>query len=167
VETAAKLTRRDLGSLLMAGATAHNNGDPKMAIIKFIDIEASPAELAERLAARGNFFKAPRYAPSDENPDWMVDLNDREPQHGPRDYEVVVLLDYPFNGPAAFSVTIPDMHTNNLAIGDLVWAIGQAYRYVYADPEKFRIWGHALGDLYIEGIYFDTPQALIYPLIGS
>jgi len=164
VETAARLSRRDLCSMLMAGATTDNNGDPRMGIVKFIDIDASPAELAERLASRGNFFKGP--SPTAENMDEVTQQINEELRRPPRDYEVVVLLDYPFNGPAAFSVTIPDL-TRNIAIGDLVWAIGQAYRYIYADPEKFKIWGHALSDLYIEGIYFDTPQALVYPLIGS
>lgn len=78
-----------------------------------------------------------------------------------------VILDYPMNG-AAFAIPIELGFAEGLAsVGDVVYAIAQAYRAAYMNPEKHGIWGHAMGDLVIEGIDIDRDRSIIRPSVGS
>lgn len=154
IETAAKLSCRTLSGLIVAGATTwEERARQRKAIVTYINVEEAPETLAKALEERASLI-TPR------------DTLSLKPRHEKRDYELRVILDYPFDGPAAFTVAIPNVY-DSVAVGELVWAIGQAYQYVYADPAKYRIFGHALGDLVIEGIHFDTPSAVVYPDVGS
>ena len=161
VETAAQLDRRSLASLLTATVEVAQVDAPP-ANVKYIDLDLSPAELAQRFAGQGHF-----HAPMQPDPTTgkcempLKKLGQR------KDHELVVVLDYPIgtDQPVAFCVTIPDVV--GVAVGDIVWAIGQAYRKLYSDPARYGIWGHAMGDLYIEDIYLDTTRGNVYPSIGS
>lgn len=37
-------------------------------------------------------------------------------------------------------------------VGELLWHAAKAYTEIYDDPEKYKIWGHHITDLYFEGI---------------
>jgi len=41
---------------------------------------------------------------------------------------------------------------NCKTVGELLWDVSQAYIKIYKHPEKYRIWGHKMDDLYFERI---------------
>jgi hypothetical protein len=77
----------------------------------------------------------------------------------------VVVLEYPIERPMAFESHMKVKRF--ISVGDLVWSICQAYRVLYLDPKRYGIWGHALGDLYIEALELDTEKMILMPGIGS
>lgn len=54
-----------------------------------------------------------------------------------------------------------------VSVGDVVWAVAQAYRHVYQKPKQFEVWGHAMNDLHIEELLVDRRKMEIYCIIGS
>lgn len=80
--------------------------------------------------------------------------------------ELSVLLDYPLDNIYNFKVeTI--VRRGGLSVGDIIYAICQAYRAAYLAPKHYGIWGHALSDLFIERIQIDIAKKWIYPIMGS
>lgn len=79
---------------------------------------------------------------------------------------VTVMLDYPLGYDVWARIPIRLLR-GRLNTGDAVYAICQAYRMVYADPEKYGIWGHAMRDLHIEKIGVDTSRGIIEVWMGS
>jgi len=80
------------------------------------------------------------------------------------EWDAIVILSYPLTGKHAFSVKVG---TSIVSVGDIVWAICQAYRAAYADPKHYGIWGHDIGDLFIEGCEVDPEAGIIDPTMGS
>lgn len=76
-----------------------------------------------------------------------------------------VTLDYPLDTNHKFVVKGP-MTATQLGI-----AICQEYGKIYAedakDPEKYGIWGHDIGDLYIEGVKVNLLTKRVYVDVGS
>ncbi len=71
-------------------------------------------------------------------------------------------VDYPIENYVEFEIEYKTLH-------DLVDEIRRAYHYVYKDVNKdnpFGVWGHEIGDLYIEGIEI-YPGNVIDLKIGS
>lgn len=73
-----------------------------------------------------------------------------------------LVIDYPIKNCVEFEVEYETLH-------DLVDEIRRAYHYVYKDVNKnnpFGVWGHDIGDLWIEGIEI-YPGNVIHLKIGS
>lgn len=50
--------------------------------------------------------------------------------------------------------------------GYLLWMIAREYLYIYKNDEQYGVWGHGIGDLFIESIAIDT-NGLVDVGIGS
>ena len=49
----------------------------------------------------------------------------------------------------------------------VIGEIGKAYEKIYADPDKYGVWGHSIGDLFIERIFVDYGRKEIKLYVGS
>lgn len=49
----------------------------------------------------------------------------------------------------------------------LIRKIGEAYKEIYKDPKGNGVWGHDIGDLFLEGIEIDFENYLIKLKVGS
>lgn len=58
------------------------------------------------------------------------------------------------------------MTSHRFSEGYLLWAIAREYRYIYEHHEQYGVWGHGIGDLFIESIAIDT-NGLVDVGIGS
>lgn len=160
VEPAAQLDRRTLSQLL----TATRDGT----CTKFITAGVPPEQLDLEGDSKDLTTKkeATAWDKSMDNPNpdgWCeMALTVRKDIELP----LTVVLSYPLAGTFFFEVPFT-ARASTLAIGDLVWAVCQAYRAVYADPKHFGVFGHGLGDLVIEYIKLDLQGAVIVPGIGS
>jgi hypothetical protein len=66
-----------------------------------------------------------------------------------------VLVAYPIRKPVLF-----DIHAQDPSIGftrkELALNIGKMYDEVYANEDKYGVWGHLMGDLVLVGLEYDT-----------
>ncbi len=74
-----------------------------------------------------------------------------------------LLINYPCKG-KFFTIKVGKNGMGSLA---LIRKIGKAYREIYKDPGKNGVWGHEIGDLYLEGIEIDFEKRLISLHVGS
>jgi len=56
--------------------------------------------------------------------------------------------------------------SNIMTAGYFLWTIARTYRDIYARHEHFGVWGHALDDLYFEGVVIDS-DGIAEVLLGS
>jgi hypothetical protein len=75
-----------------------------------------------------------------------------------------LLLDYPLERPCLFTINTGD---EPWSVWDICCAIADQYARIYEQPEKFGVWGHDMGDLWIEAILYFPEKNLIYPHMGS
>lgn len=81
------------------------------------------------------------------------------------------IIDYPIKkrvaiGIAPLAHADPESDYRWVSIGYLLWAIARVYRdEIYANWEKYGVWGHGIGDLWFEGIEIDGEQVSL--TIGS
>jgi hypothetical protein len=81
------------------------------------------------------------------------------------DYDVVITpeptiqieFDYPIRTPVLFEFT----HEGGFTVKDILLAVKDGYKRIYADAEKYDIWGHALDDLILEGVEAATPTLIL------
>ena len=76
----------------------------------------------------------------------------------------VLIIDYPLE-----KMYMPIIITGNKGMDytSLLKRIGKEYRYLYDNESKFGVWGHYLGDLYLEQIHVDHEAKKITLAIGS
>ena len=77
---------------------------------------------------------------------------------------VRVLLDYPLDRPALFTI---EVGPSPWSVWHLCCAIADLYARIYEQPEHYGINAHDLTDLYIEDLRYFPQKNLIYPYIGS
>lgn len=75
--------------------------------------------------------------------------------------DLIVKIEYPTEKPFVVKIMRSTSTSNynkksmtapEITFGELVWAVAQAYVYVYAHAKEFGIWGHCLSDLAIESV---------------
>lgn len=83
----------------------------------------------------------------------------------------MLTIDYPLSNPAVIAIR---SGKNGMGTNVLLGKICKAYAKVYArednflgDDPPYGIWGHALGDLVIEGIYVNHEKKIIRIDVGS
>ncbi|MGE0432231.1 MAG: hypothetical protein AB7K09_24735 [Planctomycetota bacterium] len=76
-----------------------------------------------------------------------------------------VLLDYPLSVPVVFEWQADSDHYWD--VWELIGAICTHYQRIYAEADRYGVWGHDIGDLVIESIEFSRSLGLIVPSIGS
>ena len=76
--------------------------------------------------------------------------------------EVSVTLSYPLKTKHTFTFL-----TKEGSVSELITKIVLEYKKIYKNHTKYGIWGHCLGDLWIEGIILDTTSNNIELYIGS
>lgn len=76
--------------------------------------------------------------------------------------EVSVTLNYPLKIQHTFNFL-----TKEGSVSELITKIVLEYKKVYKNHTKYGIWGHCLGDLWIESIILDTATNNIELYIGS
>lgn len=73
-----------------------------------------------------------------------------------------LLINYPCKG------TFFEINTNKgMGSLKLFHKIGECYKEIYKDPGKHGVYGHGIGDLYLEGIEIDFEKKLITLSVGS
>ena len=60
----------------------------------------------------------------------------------------------------------------DLLLGQIIWNIIKTYQEIYDEEEdtkigKYGIWGHAIGDLYLEGLSYCAEEKKVYLFMGS
>lgn len=56
-------------------------------------------------------------------------------------------INYPLSTPFEFKIS------SIMSVGELLWEVSNKYKEVYNEPNnKYGIWGHGIGDLFIEGV---------------
>lgn len=75
--------------------------------------------------------------------------------------EFKVILDYPLGEDYVFTVKGP-LSTYNLSV-----LIAQKYKEIYANPDKYSVWGHKMDDLYIEGLTVNLQKSTVEVDMGS
>lgn len=63
-------------------------------------------------------------------------------------------FDYPLSGKSAVFLFCRPTGFTRL---DLLACIYKGYAKIYGDPSKYSVWGHSIGDLFIEGIIETMP----------
>ncbi len=74
-----------------------------------------------------------------------------------------LLINYPCKG-TFFPIQVRGKGMGTL---QLINKIGECYRKIYAEPKKYGVYGHDIGDLYLEGIEVDFEKKLITLEVGS
>jgi len=69
-------------------------------------------------------------------------------------------LDYPLKKPVYFHYE-PEQDTALLFVGDLIYAVSQAYRYIYSLPDQYTIIGHSFAQLMLGCIQVHTNAPFI------
>lgn len=95
----------------------------------------------------------------------------------PKPETFTAIITYPFN--STVEITIPPyikVHSDNNGkskkhsdqhFAYILWTIARVYQEIYKKHwKKVGVWGHALGDLYFEGLAF-YPDCRVEPFIGS
>jgi hypothetical protein len=84
--------------------------------------------------------------------------------HLPANTVFTLRIDYPLDRPASFI-----FNTGKSGMGErkLITTIASKYVEIYKNEEKYGIWGHSLGDLYIEGVDIDFEAKAIKLHMGS
>ena len=62
-----------------------------------------------------------------------------------------------FKYPLSDSVTFDFAHDGGFSLRQFTEVVREGYQRIYADATKYGVWGHTIGDLYIEGISEDAP----------
>lgn len=74
-----------------------------------------------------------------------------------------LLINYPCKG-TFFIIQVRDKGWGSL---QLIRKIGECYKKIYEDPGKYGVYGHDIGDLYLESIEVDFEKKLITLGVGS
>jgi hypothetical protein len=74
------------------------------------------------------------------------------------------LIDYPLEVPVVFPI---NAGSEPWSIWDICCAFAEQYVRVYEHPHRYGVWGHDIGDLWIEGLEYFPKEKLIYAHIGS
>lgn len=82
----------------------------------------------------------------------------------PANETFTLAIDYPLSVKAAFPLKTGK---NGMGLPRLLQEIGKAYREVYENDEKYGIWGHGIGDLWLEGINIDLEKKTVRLSVGS
>ena len=75
-----------------------------------------------------------------------------------------LLIDYPLHNPTTFNIKTGK---KGMSLVKLLSQVGKSYEKVYANPNKYGIWGHCIGDLYDEGIEVNVKTNKIHLIMGS
>lgn len=70
---------------------------------------------------------------------------------------------YPLSVKHSINIDIVD-DTN---VSTIISKIVLEYRKIYKNPEKYGVWGHGLGDLWIESLTLDTDAKKLNLYVGS
>lgn len=62
-----------------------------------------------------------------------------------------------FNYPLTTADTFTFKNSRGFTLRYFAKAVRKGYRAIYKEPDKYGIWGHCMGDLYIEGITEELP----------
>lgn len=76
--------------------------------------------------------------------------------------QVTVEFDYPLDVPHRMTFDVPADST----YATLAGLVADHYHTIYADPAKYQVWGHTLGDLVLEGAQ-KRPDGVWQLVIGS
>lgn len=71
-----------------------------------------------------------------------------------------------FNYPIAKEVVFAFEHKGGFTMKDFIASVRKGYRTIFKEAEKYGVWGHDIGDLYVEGIEEPTP-GMFTLLMGS
>ena len=82
----------------------------------------------------------------------------------PPETTYTLCIDYPLGIPATFQIKSGE---KGMGTNSLIGKIAKCYKDVYKTPEKYQIWGHDIGDLYLEGLEVDHKTKEIWLYIGS
>lgn len=73
-------------------------------------------------------------------------------------------INYPVEGSIDFKFnTGPE----GMSYPELVSKIGKCYKTIYKNPEKYGVWGHGIGDLFLEQIHVDYKNNTVKLYVGS
>jgi hypothetical protein len=74
-------------------------------------------------------------------------------------------VDYPLSKPyPTFAIRTGK---KGMTLDGILREVGKAYKKVYANTDKYGIWGHDIGDLHVEGIQVNFKTKHIYLSMGS
>lgn len=73
-------------------------------------------------------------------------------------------IDYPLDKVYVFEIKTGK---GGVALIELLAKIGEIYKHIYDNEEKYGIWGHSIDDLCLEGIYINHTTRKIAIDIGS
>lgn len=59
----------------------------------------------------------------------------------------------------------PNRLRKDMTLGWVLWSLARAYELIYAEHEKYGVWGHSIRDLCFEGIAFQDDR--VYVMVGS
>lgn len=72
-------------------------------------------------------------------------------------------VDYPLSVTSSINIEV----TENTNVSTIISKIADEYRRIYENPKEYGIWGHGLGDLWIEELTLDTDAKKINLYVGS
>lgn len=72
-------------------------------------------------------------------------------------------INYPLSVPSSINIEV----TEDTSVSTIISRIADKYRRIYKNPKEYGIWGHGLGDLWIEGLTLDTDAKKINLYVGS
>jgi hypothetical protein len=75
--------------------------------------------------------------------------------------EATIVFDYPLSGKFEFKFK----NKGGFTLGKIINLVSKTYEKIYKDPQKYGIWGHEMGNLFIEGIVVNGSQVELW--IGS
>lgn len=94
----------------------------------------------------------------------MLDCFKGDLQQLPPNQTFELLIDYPLSKPAVYKIKTGQ---HGMGLGKLLQKIGEAYRKVYEEEDKYGVWGHYITDLAIEGIKVNYKTKKITLDVGS
>jgi hypothetical protein len=74
------------------------------------------------------------------------------------------LITYPLAAPVVFPINVGK---EPWLIWDICCAFAEQYARIYEHPRRHGVWGHDIGDLWLEGLIYFPKEKLIHAYIGS
>lgn len=68
---------------------------------------------------------------------------------------IIIVIEYPLNGKYSF----PVKNDGGFTVKDIAEAIAEIYqKTIYSVPQKYGVWGHCIGDLFLEKVCQLSPD---------
>jgi hypothetical protein len=66
-----------------------------------------------------------------------------------------------FDYPIKQAIQFPYHHDGGFTLKDVLLSVQDGYKKIYADEEKYGVWGHEVHDLFIESVEAATPTLIV------